>query len=1571
LPAGLTGVLGEFSKGGEIDAIRNREGRLLDFPFLKPAINLGDIVMFKKYYSFFFLAVMITAVCGFATGSALGVTLNPTADASSQSGDCDTVSLSFSQWNHIFMKFDLSSVNPAVTSATLRLYYESSQALTISVHNASSDDWTECGTVPTQGSTQMASASASGPGWYEFDVTSYVGTEASGDDVITFCVTNSHDNWWSICAREGSNPPELVVEDSGGGGELPSPWVNGDVGSPSAAGNASYSGGTFTIEGDGSDIWGTSDQFHYVYQSLSGDGEIEARVASLENTNSWAKAGVMIREALTGGSTHAMMVVTAGNGTAFQRRTSTGGSSSHTAGSSVTAPYWVRLVRSGNTFTGYESSNGSSWNEVGSASISMGTDVYIGLAITSHSGGVLATTEVDNVTVSGGGPPPPPGQATNPNPGNGATGVSVNADLSWTAGSGATSHDVYFGQDSTPDSGEFQGNQTGTTFDPGTLANNTTYYWRIDEVGDGGTTTGTVWSFTTAPVPPPGQASNPTPSNGATGVNVNADLSWTAGSGATSHDVYFGQTTSPPFVQNQSGTTFDPGTLAENTTYYWRIDEVGDGGTTTGDTWSFTTATTGCTQDYCISTASSAPSIDGSVDAVWAEAATDSITNVINGSVSSDSDLSGTWRALWNGNNLYYLIEVTDDALNNDSTNPWDDDSIEIYIDADNSKGSSYDGVNDFQYIFRWNDGTIHLGSNSATNTTGIVFDMVAVSGGYNLEVSIPWSTLGVTPAGGNLIGTDVHVNDDDDGGGRDGKKAWFATADNSWSDPSLFATALLTGEAPPPPPGQATNPNPANGATSVSVSTDLSWSAGSGATSHDVYFGQDSTPDSGEFQGNQSGTTFDPGTLANDTTYYWRIDEVGDGGTSTGAVWSFTTEAAGGGPEGYTWCANEGETVVFTETVDVAYGADGYFNYMYGVTGSITFDNATFGDPIVGVVKDGYYKVVGGGGGTGLTGDYYDNIDFTAYTLSRTDATVNFDWGSGSPDPAIGVDTFSVQWTGQVQPMYSETYTFYTTSDDGIRLWVDDQLIIDNWTDHGPTENSGTIALSAGVKYDVAMDFYENGGGAVAELEWSSASQPREVIPQSQLYEAEPLPPGQAANPNPANGATGVNVNADLTWAAGSGATSHDVYFGQDSTPDSGEFQGNQTGTTFDPGTLAENTTYYWRIDEKNATGTTTGNVWSFTTSSGAPPTGMTVGCNFWRIEWGEGGWSHYFADGVNWSTTTNPWNPTFVAELQESKMKCLRFMDWVITNGSAVTSWSQRIPKTANHYYGDNTVPLLNSDGSSAGNGYGVAYEWQIDLCNRIGADMWVTVPHAANADYQTQLATLIYNNLNPNLKVYVEYSNECWNWGFYQTTYCDEQSTAVGIRDLDVGEYCEPWWKYKIYASVRLFERFESVFGAGSPRLVKAVGCQVGYNWGGYDYNHQIIGELACLNNSTINPNGTTVDVWAAAPYWGTSVGNIADMMYWAHNSLVGTGIKLMCYEGGSDNYSDPDGCTTVQEYPLQEQLYIDALNAIEPYCEGVFNQYCFVGDCWGLKRYTGQPASEAPKWSGALQWINARY
>ncbi|MBN1413254.1 MAG: hypothetical protein JW969_20605, partial [Spirochaetales bacterium] len=152
-------------------------------------------------------------------------------------------------------------------------------------------------------------------------------------------------------------------------------------------------------------------------------------------------------------------------------------------------------------------------------------------------------------------------------------------------------------------------------------------------------------------------------------------------------------------------------------------------------------------------------------------------------------------------------------------------------------------------------------------------------------------------------------------------------------------------------------------------------------------------------------------------------------------------------------------------------------------------------------------------GSGNGLSGAYYNNMDFTSLALTRTDSTVNFNWGTGSPNSAIDADTFSVIWTGNVVPLYSQTYTFYATTDDGVRLYVNNQLIIDQWVDRGATESSGNISLSAGNQYPIRMEYYENGGDASATLSWSSSSQGKQIIPQSQLYSS-----GAAATSTPTN---------------------------------------------------------------------------------------------------------------------------------------------------------------------------------------------------------------------------------------------------------------------------------------------------------------------------------------------------------------------------------------------------------------------------------------------------------------------
>jgi alpha-L-fucosidase len=179
-------------------------------------------------------------------------------------------------------------------------------------------------------------------------------------------------------------------------------WRSQDIGDVGASGGFEMSGDRAILSGSGSDIWGTADEFRFAYLSLNGAGSITARVASSQDTAPWAKAGLMIRESLDANSKHAIAFITPSNGTALQQRASTGGSGGSTATSSaIRAPYWLRLARSGNTFTASQSADGASWTTIGSTTITMSANVYIGLAVCSVNDGRLLQAAFDHIAVTG------------------------------------------------------------------------------------------------------------------------------------------------------------------------------------------------------------------------------------------------------------------------------------------------------------------------------------------------------------------------------------------------------------------------------------------------------------------------------------------------------------------------------------------------------------------------------------------------------------------------------------------------------------------------------------------------------------------------------------------------------------------------------------------------------------------------------------------------------------------------------------------------------------------------------------------------------------------------------------------------------------------------------------------------------------------------------------------------------------------------------------------------------------------------------------------------------------------
>ncbi len=176
--------------------------------------------------------------------------------------------------------------------------------------------------------------------------------------------------------------------------------------------------------------------------------------------------------------------------------------------------------------------------------------------------------------------------------------------------------------------------------------------------------------------------------------------------------------------------------------------------------------------------------------------------------------------------------------------------------------------------------------------------------------------------------------------------------------------------------------------------------------------------------------------------------------------------------------------------------------------------------------------------------------MDFTGATVKRVDKTVNFTFGTGAPVSGIAAGTYSVRWTGQVAPRFSETYTFYTNSDDGVRLWVNNKLLVDNYTSHAPTENSATIDLVAGQSYPIQIDYFQNAGGAVAALSWSSASTPKAIVPQAQLFSGVLVsPPPPPVAPSPFNqtplqisGSAATTLEAENFDFGGEGSAYHDT---------------------------------------------------------------------------------------------------------------------------------------------------------------------------------------------------------------------------------------------------------------------------------------------------------------------------------------------------------------------------------------------------------------------------------------------
>jgi hypothetical protein len=438
----------------------------------------------------------------------------------------------------------------------------------------------------------------------------------------------------------------------------------------------------------------------------------------------------------------------------------------------------------------------------------------------------------------------------------------------------------------------------------------------------------------------------------------------------------------------------------------------------------------------------------------------------------------------------------------------------------------------------------------------------------------------------------------------------------------------------------KASHPKPGNGTEIETTGTDLLWLPGAYAVSNNVYFGNNfedvNNGTGGTFKGNQTEAQFTVDGLVWGTTYYWRIDGVNTVDPNSpwkGNVWSFLlrpqTAWNPNPPDGakwvdpnaaLSWSPGRGAVmhyVYFGDNFDVvnnAAGAPPQTQTTYDPGPPLGFEKVYYWrvDEFDGsaTYKGNIWRFTTMRSGSGIKGQYYKE-ELKTLVLTRVDPGINFDWGSAAPDLKVPADNFSVRWTGELEVPFTQTWTFTTSCDDNVRLWVNNKLLIDRWIgEQGGVEWIGEINLTEGQKYSIVMEYYENTGDARAKLYWNTPSwlspyQPKQIIPQGAF--SLPL---WARNPKPPQGATDVKHTPKLVWVAGDNAAKHNVYFGTDETvvanataASAGIYRGQQdlAATSYVPSEapLAWNKTYYWRIDEVNAVDAWKGHVWSFTTAN------------------------------------------------------------------------------------------------------------------------------------------------------------------------------------------------------------------------------------------------------------------------------------------------------------------------------------------------------------------------------------
>jgi len=836
--------------------------------------------------------------------------------------------------------------------------------------------------------------------------------------------------------------------------------------------------------------------------------------------------------------------------------------------------------------------------------------------------------------------------------------------LSWTAGASATSHDIYFGTDIN----DVDPQQSPTPVELGWLSSSwtppsldlgTTYYWRVDE--DTGSTTweGAIWRFATND----GNAVEPYPGDGWRGVPTDVNLSWLPGCDTDSHNVYLGTDepnvaagTSGTFQGNQTETSYDPGGLVANTTYYWRIEEVRAGPNSPGEVWSFKTSSgvAGAIMYY---------KFDGSLGADLPSSVVDSTGNetfykfIADGNDVNDYVIYGQSNPAVNASSGTSAEFSPEAGLYRNGKGPGDllaldgfQYTVELWMNAYEIPGSLDDdprGEGDkliarggafWTLEVRRRNGVIflHTGSEgdrqnkfiyTGKNTirenewyhVAAVFDMTDADAAMKLYLDGQLMASAARPQANppdNNEPTAIGFQRAG-AGGEDYLKGLVDEVRISNVALTVDEFLLVPG------PEWARSPYPANNERRIDPNVVLSWVPGIAAASHDVYLGANyddvvnATTSDPQFLDNVGPNSIDPlGATPLDfgTRYYWRVDELNGGGPWNGVVWSFTVRSEIDDPNMILWykfdetSGNEAFDASGHDYFGVVDGDEDGWDPSDGEGGCRLFDDDTavevppemLGNMVreisiavwlkdaVRLGEDNWLFDCQGGGPVAMSIAVVDE-NGDAYWRAGTDGEDVLVWNM----IRSGINPSTLQdWHNWVFIKSEITPE--------ISIYFDGELADSN----AVVDSSLSFLRNAPCRIGAWGGHSNDFVGKVDDfMVFDYALSPADV---RSLFRRGDL--ALAWGPDPGNGETDISRDVDLIWRPGDYAASHDVYFGTDfndvnnANTSSYTFRENREPNQYDPGELTLQTTYYWRIDEvndANANSPWKGKTWQFTVAN------------------------------------------------------------------------------------------------------------------------------------------------------------------------------------------------------------------------------------------------------------------------------------------------------------------------------------------------------------------------------------